>query len=63
MQKKIARGRVRVKIRVSILADSVTQEVKPVIVVDKEGKNGKFHTKLSGQRDAQVGAAFLTDLR
>lgn len=63
MQKKIARGRVGGKIRLSVLSDSVTQEGKPATVVDKEGKKGKFYTKVSGQRDAQVGAAFLADLR
>lgn len=29
----------------------------------KKKKKGKFYTKLSGQRDAQVRGAFLTDLR
>lgn len=63
MRKKIACGRVGGKIRLSISAGSVTQEVKPATVVDKEKKKGKFYAKWSSQREAQVGAAFLTDLR
>lgn len=63
MWKKIARGRVGGKIRLSISAGSVTQEVKPATVVDKEKKKGKFYAKWSSQREAQVGEAFLTDLR
>lgn len=63
MWKKIARGRVGGKIRLSTSAGSVTQEVEPATIVDKERKKGKFYTKRSSQREAQVGAAFLTDLR